>query len=182
MKAFKRRIQLTFFIGLFFIVLIFLNDYWGISNKEGNGTQSLNNTTERIQSEDSLVQSTPTEEVLDTIQEEVNQVDTLLVEIEPNDSSLLMEDPVAADTSVLDTVITPSIKEIEFNLIEVKRRGKEVYYVINGEETDNLVEGLTRLEVEKNTILKINGNITYAEGQDVKTILEVKEIKYSETN
>ncbi len=182
MKAFKRRIQLTVFIGLVFIILIFLNDYWGISNKQGNGTQGLNTITDTL-----MASQLPTDTISATETNNSTKIDEVIKNTE--EEIIVSTDTITVDTLLITTADSivkieegASQKAIVFNLIEVKRRGQELYYLINGKETNNLVEGLTLLEADKEVILKMSGNITYAEGQEVKTTLEVKEIEYSESN
>ncbi len=176
----RRRIRLTVFFGIIILLLLFWNDYWGISKFQGMQPSGDTPSSSTSSSADSSAQTgTATDSLARTMPDSVRQK---RIEEAMRPDTLQAAPPTEHEETLLQDTAVVVAEEVLYNLIEVKkRRNGELFYRINGKDTGNLVEGLTTLFFEKPTLLKIDGNITYAEEQEVKEILSVKEVEYKET-
>ncbi len=71
---------------------------------------------------------------------------------------------------------------LRFNEITVLKRGGQLLYEINGQETDNLSLGLTWLDFSKEVFVKFGGNVSYAEEKATKEFLALKQVAYTVSN
>ncbi len=168
----KIRMTVTVVFLCLILLMFFFNNDWGISDKKGTSgqeTPSSIETTAPVATPSP--ENTPPAQPDTTTTLSVTDTDTLPTSYETPETITEPNDTLASETE------TPALAT---NLIEVKRKDGKLLYTINGQETDNLVQGLTLLVPDKEVILKMSGNITYAEGQSVKETLEVKEITYKE--
>lgn len=181
----RRRILLTLVFGLVLLAALFWIDRFGAGSRRTEPSEDTKPS--KTEKQLPVKEANPTEDLAKTDSaEHLKNIPQTTKKEEKNEMPAedLPPKPTAEDT--LDgqekNHPEPVKKEAErqFNLIEVKKQMGKLVFVVNGKKSDVLLQSLNFLEEKKEVILKISGNITYAEGQQLKKQLEAQKINYTE--
>ncbi|WP_020526741.1 hypothetical protein [Flexithrix dorotheae] len=162
----KKGLPVTFIILAVIIAYLLYNQTGGPGNLE-EAISNLKQDSTFVKIDSIVEKAIPQKRIEDT-------KDSLIEDSEPE---IVVVDsiPVIEEDSVVEEIPVP-----KFYRIDVLKKDSQLMVKLNGEPTDSLITQLKNRLPDIPVVLKVAGNVTYAEGKVIKDQLEQEGIKFQE--